>query len=334
MSADKLALVTKSNALVEAMTGMGLLELRFLAYVASQLPRDLVPQKGIPYEAEIDVRSFIAAFDMNEKSSYREIKAVADRMRETTIEFQDAEGREVGTGIITKRKYHHGEGRLWFCIDDDLLPHLIDLSSEFTSYRIKDVYQFTSANIWRIYELLKQYRVIGKRDIDTEDLRWMLGLQGKYPRTIDLRRYVIDQAVDEINATSDILVDYAQKKRGRRVTGFIFTIRDNPHTKTPREKIRAGAEKLDSGKSFCPDLEAELRDRYGVSPKQARQLANLAKDKEDKIKALLPRIKARFDALDKKKTSVGGYIFKAVKDELATPKQGTLPLGSTAPSNP
>lgn len=329
MNAEKLALVTKSNALVEAMTGMGLLELRFLAYIASRLPRDLIPQKGVPYEAEIDVKSFIAAFDMNEKSSYREIKAVADRMRETTIEFQDADGREIGTGIITKRKYHHGEGRLWFCIDDDLLPHLIDLSSEFTSYRIKDVYQFTSANTWRIYELLKQYRVSGKRDIDTEDLRWMLGLGGKYPRSIDLRRYVIDTAVAEINATSDILADYVQKKRGRRVVGFSFTIRDNPSTKTPREQIRAVAESLDGGKSHCPDLEAELRDVYGVSAKQARQLANLAKGRESEVKARLPRIKARYDALEAKKTSVGGYVFRALKAELATPKQGTLPLATT-----
>ncbi|NCC85017.1 MAG: RepB family plasmid replication initiator protein [Clostridia bacterium] len=326
MNAEKLALVTKSNALVEAMTGMGLLELRFLAYIASRLPRDLIPQKGVPYEAEIDVKSFIAAFDMNEKSSYREIKAVADRMRETTIEFQDAEGMEIGTGIITKRKYHHGEGRLWFCIDDDLLPHLIDLSSEFTSYRIKDVYQFTSANTWRIYELLKQYRVSGKRDIDTEDLRLMLGLGGKYPRSIDLRRYVIDPAIEEINATSDLLVDYVQKKRGRRVTGFMFVIRDNPGTKTPREKIRAKVESLDSGKSHCPDLEAELRETYGVSAKQARQLANLAKGKEADIKTLLPKIKARFDALASKKTSLGGYVFRAVKAELTTTQQRSLPL--------
>jgi len=43
----------------------------------------------------------------------------------------------------------------------------------------------------------------------------------------------------------------------------------------------------------------------------------------------LPRIRGRFDNLPKesRKTSLGGYVFRALKDEL-TPKQAKLPLNN------
>ncbi len=328
MNTRETSLVVKSNALVEAMTDMGLQEMRFLAFAASQLPRDLPPEMVGPYDMEIDVQTLARTFEIEEKSAYREIKALADRLMRKIIQFDDDDGCEVAVGLISRRKYHRGEGRLWFRFDEAILPHLMGLTERFTAYRIKDVYQFSRPATWRVYELLKQFKEIGKREIDVEDLRWKLGLVGKYAVVGNLKARVIDPAIEEINGTSDLLVGYDQKKRGRRVTGFIFVIRDNLSTKTPREKIRAVAEKLDTGKSFCPDLEAELRDVYGVSAKQARQLANLAKGRESEVTARLPRITARYDGLETKKTSLGGYVFRAVKAELATPKQGTLPLAT------
>lgn len=325
---NRSALVVKSNALVSAMVDLSLMANRFLAFSISRLPRDLTPEPGKPVELEIPVLEFAEAFEIPPTNIYREIEELADKLQRKLITLQADQtlnGRRVKVGLITKQEYHDGEGRVWVRFDEDLVPHLVGLREQFTQYLIKDVYQFGSAHTWRVYELLKQFKEAGKREIEIEDFKRMTATIGKYPRPTDLKARVIDPAVEEINATSDIQVQYEQKKRGRRITGFTFIIRDNPKTKAPQERIRAAAESLDNGQDLSPSLAKTLAEEYQVSQKQARQLANLSIGQEERILAKLPKIKARFEKLKDKKTNLGGYIFNALKDEL-TPKQGALPI--------
>jgi plasmid replication initiation protein len=232
-------------------------------------------------------------------------------------------------GIITKQEYLDGEGRVWLRFDEDLVPHLLGLKAKFTQYRIKDVYQFSKASSWRVYELLKQFKDIGQREFEVEEFKRKVGVADHYKVIADLRKRVIDPAIAEINAASDILVQYEQKKRGRRITKFLFLIFDNDKTKTPLEKIRAAADTLDTNQDNAPDLSKMLREEYRVSDKQALQIANLATHQHatQRLFDMLPAIKARFEKIprEKRKTSLGGYVFKALKDEL-TPKQAKLPL--------
>lgn len=325
---NRSALVVKSNALVSAMVDLSLQANRFLAFAISMLDRDLAPEAGKPVELEIPVMEFAEVFEIPLTNVYAEIEELADKLQRKIITLhpdQSLNGRRVKVGLITKQEYKDSEGRVWIKFDEDLVPHLLGLREQFTQYRLKDVYQFGRASTWRVYEILKQYKEAGKREIEIEDFKRMTATTGKYPRPTDLKARVIDPAVEEINAVSDLRVQYEQKKRGRRIIGFTFIIRDNPNTKTPQEKIRKAAEDLDDGKSLAPDLVQILKDEYRVSEKQARQLANLATGREEKILKKLPTLKARFDNLQDKKTSLGGYVFKALKDEL-TQKQGSMKL--------
>jgi len=107
------------------------------------------------------------------------------------------------------------------------LPHILALRDKFTKYKIKDVYQFTSAYTWRLYELLIQNKDMKKRDFDLEEFKWKIGVAEKYCAIGDLKKRVIDPSIDEINEYSDIKIQYDQVKRGRRVTGFVFYITEN-----------------------------------------------------------------------------------------------------------
>lgn len=332
MNTENTALVVKSNALVNAMFDLSLQGNRFLAFAISLLDRHREPEIGKPVELEIPVLEFATMFEMDPKNAYREIEALADQFQRKIITLQPdqtLDGSRVKVGLISKQKYHDGEGRVWLRFDEDLVPHLLGLKAQFTQYRIKDVYQFSRASSWRVYELLKQYKEIGKREFEIEEFKRKVGISDKYKVIGNLKQRIIDPAVAEINSTSDIKVQYDQKKRGRRVTGFLFLIRDNPSTKTPQEKVRAVAEKLDTGIDKAPDMAALLRNEYRVSAKQARQLANLAASQHatQRLTDMLPNIKARYEKLpsEKRKTSLGGYVFKALHSELM-PKQLDLPL--------
>ncbi len=314
------SLVVKSNALVNAMFDLTLQGNRFLAFAISLLDRSLEPT-GQPVELEIPVLEFAKTFEVDSKNAYREIEALADQFQRKIITLepdQTLDGSRVKVGLISKQKYLDKEGRVWLKFDEDLVPHLLGLREQFTKYRIKDVYQFSRASTWRVYELLKQYKPIGKREFEIEELKRKVGVPGLYKRIEDLKRRVIDPAVDEINNTSDILVDYSQRKRGRRIVAITFHILDNPNTKTPREKIRINLEKATAGNSPClsPDLARQLREDYGVAPKQAKQIADLACGVEDQVQELLPKLRERWNALEDQRTSLGGYVFKALRSEL------------------
>lgn len=324
---DNTGLVVKSNALINAMVDMSLQANRFLAFAISLVDRGADLATGEPLELEIPVAEFATTFNIPKTYVYKEIEVLADQLQRKIITLQPDQtttGRRVKLGLITTQEYMDSEGRVWLTFHKDIVPHVLGLREQFTRYRIKDVYQFTSVHTWRMYEALKQYELIGKREIELDELKRLTNTVGKYPRPTDFKRFVVDTAIEEINTKSDIMTQYEQKKRGRRITGFLFIIRDNPHTKTPREKVRAIAEGLDA--STTPgELERALVHEYRVSQKQARQLARLAGGNEKKVLAKLPRIRARYDKLKDQKTSLGGYVFKALKDELAT-KQGDLPI--------
>ena len=74
--------------------------------------------------------------------------------------------------------------------------------------------------------------------------------------------------------------------------------------------------------NHLPEFSKLLREEYRVSPKQAKQLANVVyhHERENEAKELLPKIRERFEKIDKPKTTLGGYVFRTLKDELTQGK--------------
>jgi plasmid replication initiation protein len=314
-------LVVKSNALVNAMQDLSLQGTRFLAYVVSCFPRDIKITPGLPYDMTIDVLNFAESFDIDLKNAYREVELLATQLQKKIIQFKQDDGTRVKVCIITKQKYHDGEGRASIRIDEDLLPHILALREKFTKYKIKDVYQFTSAYTWRVYELLAQNKDIKKREFELEEFKWKVGVTEKYSAIGDLKKRVIEPSVYEINKYSDIKVQYDQVKRGRRVTGFIFYITENQDTKTHQKKVRDKVERaFPPQPPKNPDFALRLREEFKVSPKQADQLARLWEGREAQAEKFLARIK--HDHESGKVATLGGLTFKVLREEGV---RGSLP---------
>ena len=107
-----------------------------------------------------------------------------------------------------------------------LYERSINLSIDDKSIKMRWVQEIHSGYGIRIYELLVQYRQIGKREISVESLRSMLELGKKYPLFADFKKRVIDTAVDQINECSPLSVSYEQKKTGRKVTHILFSFKE------------------------------------------------------------------------------------------------------------
>ena len=314
MDDPKAELVVKSNALVNAMFDLGLQANRFLAFTISRLDHSAEPKPGHPVDLEIDVPGFAEAFDIDLKNAYREVEILADQLQRKIIQFENTPGERIKVGIITRQKYCEGEGRAWIRFDEDLVPHLLGLKKQFTKYRIRDVYQFQRAATWRVYELLQQFKDVGKREFELEEFKRKVGVLGQYPRVTDLQRWILLPAIDEINKTSDIKVELEKIKRGRTIVGLRFFIVPNQDTKTHREKVRDKVERaFPPQPPKNPDFARRLREEFRVSAKQADLLARMWEGREDQAKKFLARIKRDHETGRVK--SLGGLTFKILKDE-------------------
>ena len=68
---------------------------------------------------------------------------------------------------------------------------------------------------------------------ELQEFRGQLGVEDdEYKAMSNFKIRVLDLAVEEINEKSDLNINYTQKKKGRKIIGFTFTVHEKPKTKT------------------------------------------------------------------------------------------------------
>lgn len=220
-------LVVKSNAVIEASYRLSVMEQRVILAAISQIRRDQVVSDDVMYELNVNTLRELSG--TKSKAIYTDLKEAVNHLYERSIVIEKPpNGREGSTKKLKTRWiqsaiYSDDEGIIKLRFSKDIIPYLNQLNSHFTSYALADVIQLTSAHAYRLYELLIQYREMGKRNIAIEDLRRWLDLGDKYGALYDLKKRVIDPAVRQINEKTPYQVKYAQTKSGRSVTHLVFT---------------------------------------------------------------------------------------------------------------
>ena len=82
--------------------------------------------------------------------------------------------------------------------------------------------------------MMMQFRETGFCKISIDDLRYTLDLNEKYHLFADLKRRVIDTAIDEINEKSPCSVQYELIKKGRTYTHLELRFKEKKRQKKNR----------------------------------------------------------------------------------------------------
>lgn len=136
------------------------------------------------------------------------------------------------TRFVSHIGYLNGESSIEFILTEMARQHIYNLTRNFTIYEIKNLSNLGKYSI-RLYELLAQWRSVGKAEYDLEDFRLKLGVEpNEYRLMANFKMRVLDFAVAEINEHTDFNVTYEQIKRGRSITGFLFDFKEK---KTKKE---------------------------------------------------------------------------------------------------
>ena len=106
----------------------------------------------------------------------------------------------------------------------DVIPYISQLKQHFTQVNLSDVAGFSSFYSFRIYILMMQFVKTGLVLIKLDEFRSILELTDKYEAVKDLKKRVLDIAIDEINAKSPYAVSYElMDKNGKTGRGVKLT---------------------------------------------------------------------------------------------------------------
>lgn len=251
-------LVVKSNHIIEASYRLSIAEQRVILSAISQVRRDRPISDEVLYSVTATEIAQLCGTDS--KTAYRDLRAAAERLqtRRVTLSLEPD-----GITIRSKRRrstvwvqtvdYIDQEGRIEMRFGKDILPYLTGLQREFTQYALSDVAKMTSAYGIRLYELLAQWPE-GHRVVALDDLRCWLQLEDRYPSIKDLKRRVLDPAVEQINEHSPVMLTWSQRKTGRKITHLMFDYALKKQTKTANGNTDEAKAKRKAGKVTDADI--------------------------------------------------------------------------------
>lgn len=217
--------VTQSNRLIEASHTLTLNEKRLVLCAASLID----PRKPLPKDGFLTIRAdtFADVFGIDVRHAYEALDDAAKRLFNRDI-------RRYSKGKLVEQmrwvfhvKYREGQGCVELGFSPTVVPHLTMLNKEFTSYQLKQIGSLSSFYAVRLYELMSQFLKLGERACTLDQLRQMFDLGDKYQDVKDMRKRVLDPALKELNANTDLAVTAEPNRRGRKIIGFSFTICKN-----------------------------------------------------------------------------------------------------------
>lgn len=221
--------VTKSNHLIEASYKLSLDEQRLVLSCIAQIDS----RKAPPNSITVHVEDFADAYGLDLKNAYGQLKSATDNLYERDIKIKDEKLRtKERIRWVQRVKYYEGEGKVDLSFSDVVKSYLGELSTRFTSFKLKQVSSLQSVYSIRLFELLTQFQSLGERTIKVSELRTMLGIdEGKYDKFAGFKRRVVDPAVKELNAKTNFDVSYKPVRDGRAIGALEFSFKESDQLK-------------------------------------------------------------------------------------------------------
>ena len=213
-------IVTHSNKLVEAKYNLPLGEQRLIMTMISRIqPED---EDFKPYR--ISVLELAEFLGVDKNSIYRECKKTTKSLLSRVLSIEEPDGL-LQIGWVSSAKYIDGTGMVNLTFDPLLKPYLLQLKSNFTSFKLNMILSFKSQYTMRIYMLLKQYEKLKNREVELEQLREMLGIgKDQYGLYSDFRKRILLSSQKELAKKADLYFEFDEIKYGRRVGAIRFNI--------------------------------------------------------------------------------------------------------------
>lgn len=233
--------VTMSNALTRAGQGLTLSEKRIVMLAVSKLDSMKIIRPGdVLTSVKITATEYAEAYGLDplSGSSYEALQDAAKTLYNRSITFFEPAHKRSGKKLAPIRtemrwvgrcQYHKGEGWVQLAWWPELVPSLVGLRKQFTSYQLQQASALRSVYSWRLLELLARFKSTGKAEYTIEDFAASMDATEKQKGDFAaIRRKMIEPAVKELTQKDGWLIQWEPIKAGRKVKSLRFTFMRNP----------------------------------------------------------------------------------------------------------
>ena len=275
-------LVVKDNALIQSSYSLSLVEARLILLAIVEARET---GNGITAESYLEVHAshYADHFHVTIHTAYQALSEAVQTLfhRQVTIYTMDVSSQKPEKRVIrwvSAISYVEDIAKVKIRFAPDIVPLITRLEKNFTSYELEQVSGLKSAYAVRLYELLVQWRSVGKTPIfPLEQFREQMGVEpDQYVLLHNLKSRVLDHSIDQINQHTDISVSYQQHKQGRLIVGFSFSFEQKrviEPVPLPTRKPKAQTQKTAELVETWDRLHAlELKSCQAVQPELTREM--------------------------------------------------------------
>ena len=248
------------------------------------------------------------------QKDYEHLKEASKEMAELMVEIRNPNDKHEWQKLpLLTVKGHDKKNFIQVKFVEDVRPFFLNLQKEYTKYLFRAVSKFRSPHSLRIYELCKQYWSFkSSRKFSVTELKELLYIPDKYQRFSDFKRDVLERTKKEINATSDILLDYQVIRSGQTPQYVIFEFTPNPSFRDNLETKIIKPKATKSKVSPTQDIENEVSKSNNsirlIKPDVLQKLRE--KYEEDYLLFVIKKIEEK-ESID----NITGYLIKALKGD-------------------
>lgn len=234
MEENKPILLAQANALTQARYDFSPVEKRCLYQIIREVRRLFIDDNVGQRDLFNNMRVVLTPDMLAECRDSKHIKDVYEslkRLRKRDVEI-DNEDIWMNTGYVTMVKHNKKANTYEVEVSSEIMPYLVALAENFTSYDLTVAISLKSSYSQRFYEYCCQYKNRTNKTFffSVDDLKKMMMLEDKYPNSADFKRFVLDVAQKELKEAydagqCDLYFNYTVKeKQGRKILSWFFFI--------------------------------------------------------------------------------------------------------------
>jgi plasmid replication initiation protein len=235
-------LITMSNALTRAGHGLSLAEKRIVFIAISKIDsrKPLPLEMGI-YTSRITAAEYAALADCEMHTAYEALKDAAKALYSRSVTFFEPAYKRKGSPLmqvhmrwVGEVHYHAGEGWAELSWWPKILPHLMGIQGQFSSYQLQQATALRSNYSWKLLELLNRFKKEGWAYYTIEDFATSMEVTDKQRDNFNnIKRRVIEPAVKELTEKDGWVITWEAIKAGRKVKAVRFEFRRDEQIPMP-----------------------------------------------------------------------------------------------------
>lgn len=247
--------------------------------------------------------------------SYKEFERILHSLQDRTFYLKTMDGYERIKPFPTLI-FNNEKKKITVEVNKRMVPVFRQLKEQFTQYSLKEFVSLDNKYGKRLYQLLKQYESIGKRNFKLDNFRELLDCTNKsYDKMSNLDKKVLMKARDDINEKTSLSVDYVKLKKGRKIESVEFTIKKSDKD-TPSDKLVNLT--LDIGKI---GKAKDSADEISIETKEIKKEKTTSSDNKDTPSDKLKKKDVKGGKIDK---TQGKEEKKAAKKKVTKKDKTTL----------